>query len=70
MNPVRDDEKHNPLMARGKKSFFRFGKLTKVGSAEQIECAVDYYFSNQIASPVAEIASGASCLPANPELII
>ena len=62
MNPVRDVEKHNPLMAQSKKNLCKYRKLaTAYGSAEQNTRVVVYYFSNQIASPVAS-ASGASYL--------
>ena len=63
MNPVRDDEKHNLLMAQGNKSSCRYRKsATAYGSAEQNERVVGYYFFNQIESSVAIIASGASYL--------
>ena len=72
MNPVRDAEKNNPIMEQGnKKNICRFrGLMTRYGSAEQNTREVGYYSFNQVASPVAVVASGASYLPAKPELII
>ena len=62
MNPVRDAEKHNSLMAQGEKKLYEFGRLmTAYGSAKQNKHVVDHYFFNQIASPVAS-TSGASYL--------
>ena len=63
MNPVRDAEKHNPLMAQSKKNFCRLGRLwAHYGSAEQNTRVVGYYFFNRVASPVAVVVTGASYL--------
>ena len=63
MNPVRDVEIYNPLMAQSKKDSCRFGRLwTAYGSAVRTISVVGYYSSNQMANPGAVAASGASYL--------